>query len=167
MYSKESDDDDLVFHTQCQSLAWVEPKNFNITDLYNDNFLKITNHLFAQISIEKSYSGKLAIIENIFSTISHVLRISKGNNFSTDDIAPLCEYALIKAKPERLSSNLKFLEIFLSEESSSLVKMHFDFLKSYMNTLKVCNYEHFSNITEEEYNDKCQREKMKLFEKNE
>ena len=115
---------------------------------------------------EKSYSGKLEIIEQIFRVFNYILKINKGDNFSTDDIAPLCEYALIKSKPERLSSNLRFIQMLMSEKNSSLSKMHFDYLKIHMNIIKQCNYSHFNEITEKEFIENCQKEKEKLIDTN-
>jgi hypothetical protein len=138
----------------------------NQKEIHNDNFIKITTNLFNQINLEKTYLGKLEIIEKIFRTFNNVLKINKGKNYSTDDIAPLCEYALIKAKPERLSSNLKFIEIMMPEKCSNLSKMHFDYLKNYINILKNCNYKLFYGINEKEFNDNCIKAKNKVFEIN-
>lgn len=167
LFPKEPDDDDLTFHYKCLCLSWIQPKHLNNQiDIYNDNFINIISNLFNQMNVEKSYSGKLELIEKIFGTINNILKINKGDNYSTDDIAPICEYALIKAKPERLSSNLKFIEIMMSENSSNLSKMHFDYLKNYMITIKNCNYEHFYGIKEEDYNQNCLKAKNSAFETN-
>ena len=134
--------------------------------IINENFIKIITELFNQMNNEKSYSGKLEIIEQIFRVINYILKINKGDKFSTDDIAPLCEYALIKSKPERLSSNLRFIQMLMSEKNSSLSKMHFDYLKIHMNIIKQCNYSHFNDITEKEFIENCQKEKEKLLDIN-
>lgn len=166
IFPKDPDTDDLTFHYQCLSLSWVNPSHLNQSEILNDSFTKITTKLFNQMNNEKSYSGKLGIIEKIFKTIYDILKIEKGENYSTDDIAPICEYALIKARPERLSSNLKFIQILMPEKSSSLRKMYFDFLKNYMYAIINCNYNHFNGITEKEYNEKCQEAKDKIIEIN-
>ncbi len=166
IFPKEPDDDDLTFHFQCLSLSWIKPSHLNLNEMHNDNFIKITTNLFNQMNIEKSYIGKLEIIEKIFRTFNNVLKINKGENYSTDDIAPICEYALIKAKPERISSNLKFIQIMIPEKSSNLSKMHFDYLKNYINIIKNCNYKDFCGISEKEFNDNCFKAKNEAFEMN-
>ena len=166
IFPKEPDDDDLTLHFQCISLSWIKLFHLKQKEIHNDNFIKITTNLFNQMNLEKSYLGKLEIIEKIFKTFSNVLKINKGKNYSTDDIAPLCEYALIKAKPERLSSNLKFIQIMMPEKCSNLSKMHLDYLKNYINVLKNCNYKLFYGITEKEFNDNCIKAKNKVFEIN-
>ena len=96
----------------------------------------------------------MEVIAKIFDTISSALKFSHGGNFSTDDIAPIFEYALIKAKPKRLSSNLRYLEIFIAK-GSELKNMYFDFLKNNTNSLKEISYKQFDGITEEEFQQKC------------
>ena len=166
LFPKEPDTDDLTFHYQCRYLSWIKPKHLNQSEIINENFIKIITELFNQMNNEKSYSGKLEIIEQIFKVINYILKINKGDNFSTDDIAPLCEYALIKSKPERLSSNLRFIQMLMSDKNSSLSKMHFDYLKIHMNIIKNCNYNHFNEITENEFIENCQKEKEKLIDTN-
>ena len=121
---------------------------------FKDNFIPITTSFFQQVDNEKSPSCKMDVIEKIFNTISSALKFSQGGNFSTDDIAPIFEYALIKAKPERLSSNLRYLEYFISK-GSELRNMYFDFLKNNMNSIKEIKYTKFEGITEEEFKQKC------------
>ena len=166
LFPKKPDTDDLTFHYQCRYLSWIKPKHLNQSEIINENFIKIITELFNQMNNEKSYSGKLEIIEQIFRVINYILKINKGDNFSTDDIAPLCEYALIKSKPERLSSNLRFIQMLMSDKNSSLSKMHFDYLKIHMNIIKNCNYSHFNEITENEFIENCQKEKEKLIDTN-
>ena len=164
IFPKEPDDEDLTFHFKCISLSWIKPEHLNQKEIYNDNFIKVTTNLFNQMNIEKSYSGKLEIIDKIFSNFSNLLKINKGDNYSTDDIAPICEYALIKAKPERLSSNLKFIQIMMSEKCSNLSKMHFDYLKNHINTIKNCDHTNFHGVSEKEFQDNCHKAKNEAFE---
>ena len=155
IYPQEYDEDDLLFYYKAISLSWIEPKHLKIPYNINvDNFLPITNYYFKQIDNEKSPSCKMEVIAKIFDTINSALRFSQGGNFSTDDIAPIFEYALIKAKPERLSSNLRYLEFFITK-GSELKNMYFDFLKNNMNSLKEISYTQFEGISEEEFKQKC------------
>ena len=155
IYPQDYDDDDLLFYYKAISLSWVEPRHLKIpNDINVDNFIPITTSFFKQIDYEKSPLCKMEVISKIFNTINSALRFSQGGNFSTDDIAPIFEYALIKARPERLSSNLRFLEYFITK-GSELNNMYFDFLKDVMNSIKVSNYTQFDGVTEEEFKQKC------------
>ena len=54
----------------------------------------------------------------------------------------------------------------MPEKCSNLSKMHFDYLKNYINILKNCNYKLFYGINEKEFNDNCIKAKNKVFEIN-
>ena len=62
---------------------------------------------------------------------------------------------MIKAQPERLSSNLKYLKNFISNEGSDLRKMRFVILNNCMNSIIDINYTKFEGVSEEEYNKLC------------
>ena len=162
LFPKKPDLEDDIFYYKCLNLSWIEPKHLKQENLFFDNFLPITSAYFEQINNEKSAGGKLEIISKIFEAIYNVILFNKGDNFSIDDIAPICEYALIKAHPKRFSSNLKFLQIFMKKGNDLKEKMYFDYLKAYMNIIKNATYSDFYNITEEEFSRKCNESKNKL-----
>ena len=164
LFPKKPDLEDNNFYRKCRILSWVEPKHLKLENLFFDNFLPKTSAYFEQINNEKSASGKLEIISKIFDVINNVIIFNKGGNFSTDDIAPICEYALIKAQPDRLSSNLKYLQIFMKKDEDLKERMYFDYLKAYMNIIKNANYSDFNDIKEEEFIRKCNQMENKLLE---
>ena len=165
VFPSDPDNDDTSFYYKSISLAWIEPKHLNQPNIFFDNFLPITTKYFKQINNEKSPSGKLEIIGKIFEAINNVLIFNKGGNYSTDDIAPIFEYALIKSQPERLSSNLKYLHIFMSQNGSDIKKMQFDYLKNNMNQILNANYNNFSGVTKEEFDTKCRNKLNEEFSK--
>ena len=155
IFPRDYDNDDLLFYYKSISLSWIEPKHLKIPKNINiNNLILITNSFFKQIDNEKTPSCKMDVIGKIFNTINSALQFSLGGNFSTDDIAPIFEYALIKARPERLSSNLKYLDFFL-ERGSELSDMYFDFMKNNLDSIKEINYTKFNGITKEEFLQNC------------
>ena len=155
IFPLDSDNDDILFFCRAVSLSWVEPKHLKIPPNINiNNLIPVTNSFFNQLDNEKSPSSKMEIIANIFNTINSLLRFNFGSNFSTDDIAPIFEYVLIKARPRRLSSNTKYLEFFM-EKGSGLSDMYFDFLKTNLNYIIYIDYTKFSGITEKEFSQNC------------
>ena len=155
IFPRDYDNDDLLFYYKSISLSWIEPKHLKIPKNINiNNLILITNSFFKQIDNEKTPSCKMDVIGKIFNTINSALQFSLGGNFSTDDIAPIFEYALIKARPERLSSNLKYLDFFL-ERGSELSDMYFDFMKNNLDSIKEINYTKFNGVTKEEFLQNC------------
>ena len=167
LFPKKPDLEDISFYNQCLSLSWIEPKHLKQENLFFDNFLPITTSYFEQINNEKSASSKLEVISKIFDAINSVIIFNKGGNFSTDDIAPIFEYALIKAHPNRFSSNLKYLQIFMKKDEDLKERMNFDYLKAYMNIIKNATYSDFYDISEIEFNTKCQEFRNKLLNEKE
>ena len=165
IFPNDPDNDDISFYHKSISLAWIEPKHLNQPNIYFDNFLPITTKYFKQINNEKSPSGKLEIIGRIFEAINSVLLFNKGGNYSTDDIVPIFEYALIKACPERLSSNLKYLQIFMSPNGSDIKKMQFGYLKNNMNQILNATFNNFSGVTKTEFDINCRNKLDEEFNK--
>ena len=168
LFPKMENDEDKKFYQQCIRLSWIEPKHLKQENLFIDNFLPITNKYFEQINTEKSAVGKLEILSKIFEAINNVIIFNKGGNFSTDDIAPIFEYALIKAHPKRLSSNIQFLQIFMKKNEDLKERMYFDYLNAYLIIIINANYTHFYGVTKEEFDGKCQEclEKEFIFSLN-
>lgn len=155
IYPRESDKDDTTIFTKTVLLSWVRPHHFCLDKTYLDNFIPITTSYINQLDIEKSPNGKFNLINKIFNAINNILKFNKGCSFSIDDIAPICEYCLIKARPERLSSNIKYLQNFISNDMSDLRKMRFDIMKNCMNSIKDINYTKFEGISQKEFNELC------------
>ena len=155
IYPRESDIDDMKIFQKTILLSWVAPHHLKLDKTYLENFVPITTNYINQLDNEKSPNGKFNVINKIFNAINNVLRFNKGNSFSIDDIAPICEYCLIKAQPERLSSNIKYLQNFISNDGSDLRKMRFDILKICMKSIKEINHTKFEGVSKEEYNKLC------------
>ena len=73
-----------------------------------------------------------------------------------DDQMPILNYALIKARPLRIYSNCKFMELFIGDrkykkEDSELIQ-----LISICDYISNISYSKLFNVTKEEYDFKCQ-----------
>ena len=162
LFPKKPSLEDITFYNQCLKLSWIEPKHLKQANLFFDNFLPITTSYFEQMNNEKCGLGKLEIIYKIFDAINNVILFNKGGNYSTDEIAPILEFAMIKARPTRFPSNLKYLQIFMKKDPNQKERMYFDFLKGSMDIIKNATYLNFYNVTEEEFNRKYKEMKDRL-----
>ena len=68
--------------------------------------------------IQKSPRQKLFYMNKIFQSISNVVKFSGGGDTGVDDILPILNYAFIKAKPPHMSSNCKYMELFIGEKKN-------------------------------------------------
>ena len=163
LFPKEPSNDDLTFHYRTLSLSWVEPHHLNQSKYHFDNFLPITTSYFNLIDNEKSPTAKFEIIDKIFGAIENVLSINFGEDYDDTDLLSICEYALIRAHPERLYSNISYLQMFISENTSEVRIANLKYLRTSMNTIKNCKYQNFLGVTEKEFQEKCIEAKNKAF----
>ena len=118
IFPKEPDPLDNQIFSQCQLLSWTEPKHYirSKTNYVFDSFLPDVINYFKEIDIQKSPRQKLFYMSKIFQSISNVVKFSGGGATGVDDIMPILNYAFIKAKPPHMSSNCKYMELFIGEK---------------------------------------------------
>ena len=118
IFPREPDPSDNKIFSQCQLLSWTEPKHYikSKTNLVFDSFLPDVINYFNEIDQQKSPRQKLIYMNKIFLSISNVVKFSGGGNTGVDDIMPILNYAFIKAKPPHMSSNCKYMGLFLGEK---------------------------------------------------
>ena len=129
--------DEKIF-SNCRKLSWIESKDLFKKDAYNiDNTLTVGIALFKQFELEKSPYEKLLVLEKINELIVKTNTLIKGKAEILEMDARLNYLTLfcIKAQPERLHSNLKYIEIFRDDNESRLggsidtLKALYDFLE--------------------------------------
>ena len=154
--NKDKKDEEI--EQKCKLLDWIQPKHF-IQDKKNyifDCFLKDAIYYFNKIEADTSPMKKMKSIKEIFNFIYKLVKFN-GDKIKAgiDDLMPILNYALIKAKPERIYSNLKFIELYIGdlgskEEGSQLTQLIAlcDF---------ICNIEanNLLGISKEEFALKC------------
>jgi hypothetical protein len=81
---------------------------------------------------------------------------------SVDDALPFLEYAIIKAEPKFLSSNVNYMEMFLDDD---LKKSKYGLILTQLNliveALNNFTFNNLLNLSEEEFNEKITEEKRK------
>ena len=141
----DSNEKDKKIDIRCKLLVWTKPKHF-IKDKENyifDCFLKDAIYHFQRINIEQSPLKKLQAIKEIFYSVYKLVKFNGDDNKAgVDDLMPILNYAFIKANPERIYSNLKFLELYIGdlkskEEGSQLTQLIA--LCDYINKIKWSN----------------------------
>ena len=120
IFPREPDPLDNQIFNQCQLLSWTEPKHYikSKTNYVFDSFLPDVINYFKEIDIQKSPRQKLFYMNKIFQSISNVVKFSGGGDTGVDDILPILNYAFIKAKPPHMSSNCKYMELFIGEKKN-------------------------------------------------
>ena len=153
------DTKDEEIEQKCKLLVWTKPKHFIQDQKYFifDCFMKDAIYYFNKIEEDTSPMKKMQSIKEIFNFIYKLVKFNGDNNNKTgiDDLMPILNYALIKAKPERMHSNLKFIDLYIGdlrskEEGSQLIQLIAlcDF---------ICNIEanNLLGISKDEFHFKC------------
>ena len=154
-FPKYTEVDDQKILLKINSLTWVKPENLNLYNFDFDSIIPITNDYFKQIDKQRCPSGKLNISNKIFEIIFNALNFIKGENYSNEDISNICQYIIIIGKPEKLSSNLKYLDIFENKEMIKNNKKNLKVLKESIEYILKINYKSFKGMSEAEFNNKC------------
>ena len=162
LYVPESEQIDNDIFSKCIKLAWTEPKNF-IKDKKNyvyDSFLPEVILYFKKIQIEKSPRRKLLNMSKIFETISNLLNFNSGDekvDIGVDDQMPILNYSFIKAQPERIYSNCKYMELYIGDKSSKEEGSQLSQLFGICTYVKDLNYTSLFDVTEKEFNFNCNK----------
>ena len=103
---------DLSITSKLINLKQIKFESLNLNNFDYDSVLPIINKLFNQLDEKRWPSDKLRIINQIFEIVFNIVKYIKGIEYSDDDLSNILLYFLIKIKPEKLNSNIEFLEIF-------------------------------------------------------
>ena len=158
IFPANKDEKDEKIEKKCKLLKWTKPKHFIKDKLYYsfDCFLKDSIYFFKKIEKENSLMKKILTIKEIFNSIYKLVKFN-GDDSKTgvDDLMPILNYAFIKANPEKIYSNLKFIDLYIGdlrskEEGSQLIQLIA--LCDY-----ICNieYSNLIGISNDEFTLKC------------
>ena len=154
----KKDKKDEKIENKCKLLVWVHPKHFIKDKNYiYDCFLKDTIYFFNRIEIEKSPMKKIKIIKEIFNSVYKLVKFNGDNNNNTgvDDLMPILNYAFIKAKPEKIYSNLKFIELYIGELKSKEEGSQLTQLIALCDYIYNIEYSNLIGVTNDEFTLKC------------
>ena len=154
VFPREPDTEDQKINNKCVLLSWIEPHHLipNKNIILN-NFVADTTRYINKMQMEKSPIKKIEAMLKVSEIIQSTIVFSTGNNESgVDDALPFLEYAVIKAAPNYLYSNVNYLENFLDP---SLKKAKYGMILTQLHLIveAIANFEckNLIGVTPEEY----------------
>ena len=158
IFPSTKDKKDQIIENKCNLLSWTEPKNFiqGKNNYIFDCFLQDAKYYFKKIEKESSIMNKISSIKELFNSIYKLVKFNgDSNNKGVDDLMPILNYAFIKAKPEMIYSNLKYLELYIGylkykEEGSQLTQ-----LIALCDYIFNIDYNNILGVSKEEFTLKC------------
>jgi hypothetical protein len=162
MFPKEYDEGDIKIYQMCIKLNWIKPKNMiNSKGFIFDNFLPEAISHISKINEKKSPIDKCKLIIKVNEIINSTILFnnSGSSGIGVDDSLPLLQYAIIKAQPNRLSSNVKYMDMFLGKDLQNQgIGNLLAQLKLVVEKFECISYKDFINIkNEEEFNSLCEK----------
>ena len=160
-FPKEPIEKDNSFFKQCIKLSWIKPAHLDIKKLYV-NELKSAILFVRKIDSGKSVYDKLNYIAAAHNTINNTIKFSSGKkeDAGAEELSPIFQYIIIKAKPKRFFSNINYIKAFLNPNKCK--GMH-GFLLSQMefaaSFITQIDYKKLK-ISEEEFNKNCNNAEM-------
>ena len=157
IFPKTYDDDDKIFKNLFM-LSWTEPKHFiqGKNNYIFDAFLPQVIDNFNSLDNAKSPRIKIIMIGKIFELISKIVFFNGGNtNLGVDDQMPILNYCIVKAQPNRICSNIKFIELYrnsLIEKGNDNELAQMIALCDYIKNIK---YNNLIGISQEEFTSNC------------
>ena len=164
IYPIEPDPNDYQIFRRCVLLSWTEPKNFILkkTNYVFDSFLPDVIEFFSKMDKEKSPRIKFLYMKKIFGAINDVLRFNGGDGSSgVDDQMPILNYAFIKARPQHISSNCKFMNLFIGKNKNRSEGSQLTQLSGICEHVVNLTYKQLNGVTEKEFNEKCNEAQFK------
>ena len=160
IFPKEYEIDDKIFR-QSIVLSWIEPKHFsqNKNNYKFDGFLPDVNNYLKKMEKIKLPWKKFSYMSKIFESIRNLVKFNGEDILpGVDDQMPILNYALIKARPLRIYSNCKFMELFIGDRKNKKEESELIQLLSICDFICNMSYTKINNVTKEEYALKCKEE---------
>ena len=168
IFPKENQLDDKIFR-QSVILTWIKPEHFieNKTNYVFDGFLPDVNDYLIKLEKQKSPRKKFNYMSKIFESIRNLVKFNGDDILAgVDDQMPILNYALIKARPLRIFSNCKFMELYIGKMKNKKEDNELIQLLSLCDFICNISYSKLLNVTKEEYDLNCQESaKNEIFRK--
>ena len=114
IYPVELSGKDTLIYQNSIRLSWVKPCHFlgDKKQYVLGSFINDINYYFKLLSSEKSTRKKLINLDEIIHNISFFYNFNDKQEIGVDDILPVLTFAMIKAHPYSLDSNLRYMKMY-------------------------------------------------------
>ena len=136
-------------------LSWVKPSHFlgDKKQYVLGSFINDISYYFKQLISEKSTRKKFINLDQIMNNINFFYKFNDKNekDLGAEDILMVLAFAIIKAQPFSLDSNIKYLKIY-SKLGNFFVEMNkFVLFDTALELIVNLKHENLKGITKEEF----------------
>ena len=152
---------DTLLYQNTIRLSWVKPCHFlgDKKQYVLGSFINDINFYFKQIISEKSTRKKLSNLDQIINNISFFYKFNDKKDIGLDDILPVLTFAMIKAHPSFLDSNIKYMKLYSKLGEFFKEGSKFEQFEAAMELIIQIKYSDLKGITKEEFIENVNNEK--------
>jgi hypothetical protein len=144
---------DITLYNKLLELNWIKPKNIIQKDIINYTFFSEPVSLIQKFEKSKSPISKMKMLQKTFQSIQNIIKFNlKELYLGTNQIIPIFVYILIKAKPKRLWSNLKYIQLYLGYKIDQQIFFQFQVAITMIETM---DHNRLINVSQEEFENNC------------
>jgi hypothetical protein len=97
-------------------------------------------------------------MKKIFMAINDVLRFNGGEGQAgVDDQMPILNYSFIKARPQHISSNYKFMNLFIGKNRNRSEGSQLTQISGICEHIINLTYDQLNGVSKEEFDEKCKQ----------
>jgi len=156
LFPKEQTQKDIDIYNNCILNNWIEPcnlikkkVNYEIGSFLPDGIKFLDNFIK-----EKSPRKKILCVKEIYNCIQK-LGTFNGDKFEGfDDLMPLLEFTIIKAKPKNFYTNCIYTQLFMTSNSGEGANQ-LTSLIAICESISKITFKNLYHITETEYEENC------------
>ena len=165
IFPKDIDPIDNMIYLNCEKLSWMQPKHLikKSEDYLFGQFIPDITECFANINKQKCPRKKILYVEELFKLIYNLGAFNGEELEGVDGELQIMNYALIKAKPRRITSNNEFIKLFLGSKKGKREDIHLTQISAISIQISNFSYSYLINITEEEFIENCKKNILFLF----
>jgi hypothetical protein len=118
IYGDTSLENDKAFYNKTLCLDWVEPEQLEIKKAYV-NQLGYAELCIKKMNEVKSVFDKLNCIKDAHTNMNNTIKFSSGkiDDAGQDELTPIFQYIVIRARPQRIYSDIHYIKTFLGDSS--------------------------------------------------
>ena len=156
LFPKKPTQKDIDIYNNCIINNWIEPCNLIKKKEYIEigSFLPDAINFLDNFVKEKSPRKKIICMKEIYNCILKLGTFNGEKIEGFDELMPLLEFTIIKAKPKNFYTNCKYIELFMTNNSGEVANQ-LTSLIALCESITKFNFERLYNITESEYEENC------------
>ena len=154
IYPIEPSDEDNKIFQKSVLLSWTQPKHFFkekkkfVFANFDDDCLKF----FKLLDLEKSPRKKLINLCGLFDSITFLLKFNgKSKDIGVDDQIPILNYVTVKSKCLRMSSNARFMQLYIGNMGSKMEGLQLAQYKSLSEFIPNIKNTDLNDVSPEEF----------------